>query len=61
MNPIENVCYILKQRMKGRTSTSKTMFKAQLLEEWDKIGSEITNKLVLSMLNNQQEHSSHKI
>lgn len=49
INPIENLWWILKQRMKGRASTSKAIFKEQLLEEWDKIGSEVTNKLILSM------------
>ena len=32
-----------------RSSTSKAMFKKQLIEEWNKIGFEVTSDRVLSM------------
>lgn len=45
VNPIENLWWIQKLRMKVRKSTSNAL----LLEKWNKISSEITKKIVCSM------------
>lgn len=55
LNPIEHLWDELERRIRTHTITDKTSLKAALSEEWDKIGSEITHKLVSSMPNRLRE------
>lgn len=55
LNPIEHLWDHPERRLENHKITSKATIKAALQEEWDKIGSEITENLVSSMPNRLRE------
>lgn len=55
MNPIEHLWDELGRRVANHTISSKVQLKEKLQEEWEKIGGEVTKKLVNSMPNRLNE------
>lgn len=55
LNPIEHLWDELGRRMRQHSITSKTQLKERLLQEWQNIGLEVTEKLVNSMRNRLKE------
>jgi hypothetical protein len=51
MNPIEDLWSYSEIQIRKRQIKSKSQLKAALLEEWDNISPQITEKLVKSMTN----------
>uniref|UniRef100_A0A0A1XH96 Transposable element Tc1 transposase n=1 Tax=Zeugodacus cucurbitae TaxID=28588 RepID=A0A0A1XH96_ZEUCU len=49
MNPIENLWSLLENNIRKHRISNKKQLKSAILEEWNKIGTEITKKLVESM------------
>lgn len=49
LNPIEHLWYLLEQEVRKFNITSKNHLKNVLQEAWDKIGTDITTKLIESM------------
>ena len=54
MNPIENLWSHLDVQIRKRQINSKSQHKRALLEEWEKMSSQTTEKLVTSMTNRMQ-------
>ena len=65
MNPIEHLWDELDRRIRKRQPTSTTNLQKVLLEEWNSIGKDVTEKLVDSMPNRlhecikQKRHPTH--
>lgn len=49
LNPIEHLWEYLDRQIRKRTISSKDMLKSVIMEEWQKISSDVTKKLVESM------------
>jgi hypothetical protein len=49
LNPIENIWAILKKKIEMRGAKSKEELISNILEEWDKIDIELTQKVIGSM------------
>lgn len=55
INPIEHLWDYVERKLKNHRITSKQMLKKALQEEWDKVPSAFTTKLVASMPNRLNE------
>ena len=55
INPIEHLWDVLERRIRNRNITGKTMLKEVILEEWAKIGPDVTGNLVGSMKRRLEE------